>query len=464
MNNLKRYMTGLMALPLWVLLALNVQAQQANWQNLDLQTDGVFGISTEKAYAELLKVKKPAKVKPVLVAVLDSGVDPEHEDLKAVIWVNKKERPGNGKDDDRNGYTDDVNGWNFLGAIHHDTYELTRLVKRGQLRFGNKVKTDIPDTEKPDYEAYQRLLADYQKEVALAKESMAAYAASNEPRADEAVKYFKGKLDYYLNLDYDPAAERNVAAGPTAKNRFYGTNEVKGPDAKHGTHVAGIIAAVRDNELGIKGVADQALIMSIRSTPDGDERDNDVANAIRYAADNGAKIINMSFGKAYSADKQLVDEAVKYAVKKGVLLVHAAGNAGKNLDLEANFPNPDHLGDQVVASWITVGASGWKDDETLKAKFSNYGKTKVDVFAPGVAINSTIPDAKYASFEGTSMAAPVVSGLAALIWTYYPKLKAAQVKEIMMKSVVKREALKDLCVSGGVVNVYEALKLAAMED
>ena len=290
----------------------------------------------------------------------------------------------------------------------------------------------------------------------------------------EGVDHFKSQVEYNLNLDFDPRPI--VGDDPNdVKDRFYGNNDVAGPDALHGSHVAGIIAAVRNNNIGINGVADNVVILPIRNTPNGDERDKDVANGIRYAVDNGAKVINMSFGKGYNWDKKIVDDAVKYAVSKDVLLVHAAGNDNKNLDEAQNFPNPEYLDGGVAASWITVGASGWKNDETVKADFSNYGKTKVDVFAPGVNINSTTPGSKYQKLNGTSMAAPVVAGLAGLIRSYYPNLTATEVKDIIMKSVVKvdqvvkvqqGDAVKDipfadLCISGGIVNAYNALKLAA---
>jgi subtilisin family serine protease len=282
------------------------------------------------------------------------------------------------------------------------------------------------------------------------------------------------RIDYHLNLSYDPRA---IVGDDyfNDKQYYYGNNDITGPDAKHGTHVSGIIGAVRDNIAGVKGVADHVLLMGLRTVPNGDERDKDVANAIRYAVDNGAKVINMSFGKAYSQDKKAVDDAVKYAMSKDVLLVHAAGNDNKNLNIEANYPNRNYEdGSGMAKAWIEVGASDWKDDETLKAPFSNYGKTAVDVFAPGVKINSTVPGSQYEELSGTSMASPVVTGLAALIREYYPKLSAVQVKDIIMKSVVKighnvnvpdgqttkSLPFADLCISGGVVNAYRALQLA----
>lgn len=503
------------------------QEAKPNWFNLDLSTDSVFGISTEKAYTELLKGKKST---PVIVAVADGGVDLNHEDLKRVIWTNKKEKAGNGKDDDKNGYIDDMHGWNFLGnpngtSINHETLELTRMVKAGNERFKGLTDSTVAEKDKVAYTQYLTMREKFEKEYATAnsnyrgiggfkqaldgvvkkigkaeptKADFEAFTPSNdmEERIKGAVlkaldemsfkdlyeneikkgfDYYGEQVKYNYNLDYNP--RDTVGDNPSdTKDRNYGNNDIKGPDALHGTHVAGIIGADRTNKLGIKGVADNVWIMGVRDVPNGDERDKDVANAIRYAADNGAKVINMSFGKAYSPQKAAVDEAVKYAVSKDVLLVHAAGNENINLDKEENYPTNKYLDGGVASSWITVGASGVTDNETLKAPFSNYGKTTVDVFAPGVQIYSTVPEGKYQDLQGTSMASPVVAGLAGLIRSYYPKLTAVQVKEIIMKSVVKiNHSIKnrekngevkeipfaDLCVTGGIVNAYQALKLAA---
>jgi subtilisin family serine protease len=291
----------------------------------------------------------------------------------------------------------------------------------------------------------------------------------------KGVNYYEGKVKYNLNMEFDPRPALVGDNYADSKERFYGNNDIIGPDANHGSHVAGIVAANRNNNIGIKGVADHALIMGVRAVPDGDERDKDVANAIRYAVDNGAKVLNMSFGKGYSWDKKIVDEAVRYAMSKDVLIIQAAGNDNKNLEVERNFPDRRYEGGGIAGAYIVVGASGWVDDATLKASFSNYGKTTVDVFAPGVNVNSTVPGSKYAEFDGTSMAAPVVAGLAALIRSYYPKFSAQKVKDIILNSVVKvnhdvnvtvGEETKsipfaDLSVTGGIVNAYNALKLAA---
>lgn len=502
------------------------QSPKVNWHNLDLKTDSVFGISTEKAYQQLLAHKKAATV---LVAVIDGGVDTAHEDLKSVIWVNPKEQAGNGKDDDHNGYTDDMHGWNFIGGakgdVNYDNLEMVRIIRRDKARFDTLTDATVPASQRAAWEAYRKMDSDYNKNLENAKNTLQGIngfknvldgvltkIGKDSPTLDDfenfkpqgpgethirkivigelkkdpdfkkfkeeelggALKHFEVQVNYQYNLDFDP---RSIVGDNynNAEERYYGNADVTGPNADHGTHVSGIIGAVRDNAIGIKGVADHVRIMAVRVVPDGDERDKDVANGIRYAADNGAKVINMSFGKGYSWNKKVVDEAVKYALSKDVLLVHAAGNDGKDLETETNYPTRIYAdGSGMADAWIEVGASGPYDDSTLVAPFSNYGKTKVDVFAPGVNIYSTTPGSQYANHDGTSMASPVVAGLAALIREYYPKLKAIQVKDIIMRSVVKPDhtvtiavdgasrqvKLSDICVSGGVVNVYQALQLA----
>ncbi len=483
-----------------------------NWYNLDLAKDGVMGISIDKAYAELLRGRV---AKPVIVAIIDGGLDLNHEDLVGKIWVNKREIPGNGKDDDKNGYIDDINGWNFLGSskgsfefandqLVNDVRELGKL-------FLGKDSTGIPQAELAAYRTYVRKRADLETRIAklnvevqntrafladvalvlkkMAKESPSlsdfkAFVPSSAAeakaqnfmvsvlklnpdfegymaRSNAQLKDKENELNYRLNIDYDP---RVAAAEEYARERLYGNPDVAGPvPAAHGTHVAGIIGALRGNGIGIDGVAGPVLLMPIRTIPDGDSREKDVANAIRYAADNGASIINMSFGfSAVSADKEMVIAAVKHAISKGVLFVQAAGNGGEDMDGGVGYPNrKDTKDDYFTKAFIKVSASAFLDDGNLKVPFSNFGKTTVDVFAPGLAINSTIPGNTYEMHSGTSMAAPVVSGLAAVIRAYFPKLSAAQVKQAIVGTVVKREVLAKFCITGGVVNAYGALQLAA---
>ncbi|MDP9040350.1 MAG: S8 family peptidase [Bacteroidota bacterium] len=490
----------------FVLFVVIGNAQKPNWQNLDLKKDSVFGISTEKAYSEILVHKK--EFTPVVVGVIDSGVDTSHEDLKTVIWTNPNEIPGNGIDDEKDGYIDDVHGWNFIGGPHgnikQENLELVRLIRAGKgdsammREYTKQLNTDHQIVE--NVTAYMKILDAIVSKINKDTPTVAdfrAYQPSNPTEEKvrnkmieifgynpdytayhdhlaEYQKHFQDELEYSLNMNFNP---RPVVGDDTLnlRERYYGNNDVTGPGALHGTHVSGIIAAVRNNDTGIQGIADHAWILSIRTVPEGDERDKDVANAIRYAADHGAKVVNMSFGKAYSPDKKIVDEAVKYAMGKDVLLVHAVGNEGKNLDHERNFPSRVYAdGSGMADAWIEVGASGWDNDSTLVAGFSNYGKTSVDVFAPGEKLLSSVPGSKYRVESGTSMASPVVAGLAALIREYFPKLTAVEVKEVIMHSVVKplqniiaRDGsqrlsvpFSEICISGGIVNAYQALLLA----
>ncbi len=494
-----------------------------NWQNLDYSTDSVMGISINKAYNELLKGKK---AQSIIVAVLDGGVEIEHKDLKRVIYKNKKERI-NGKDDDQNGYVDDRNGWNFLGNgdkdINFETLELVRQINKLESKLIGNNLDSVAKANNSDYQNLEAMKAEYKTqyekfnrtflgisgfkkildnvEEKIGKNSLNVegftnfkptqpsevyiknavldvikngdvdYATFKKEEIDTPYDYYNEKVNYQLNLNYNPRKD----IGINNETRFYGNNHVAGPDALHGTHVAGIIAADRKNKIGIKGVADKVKILGVRTVPNGDEHDVDVANAIRYAVDKGAKIINMSFGKSYSNNKKIVDDAVKYAVSKDVLLIHASGNDNNNLDEKNNFPNKRYEdGSGVASSWLEIGASGPLNNESLKASFSNYGKTTVDVFAPGVQIYSTTPNSTYQSLNGTSMAAPVVSGIAALIRSYYPQLTAVQVKQIIMDSSVKinhavtvtvdeeqvQINFSDLSISGGIANAYNALKMA----
>lgn len=518
------------------------------WHLQDQATTGVYGISLDKAY-QFVKGKKS---KTVLVAVIDSGVDTLHEDLKEVLWRNPKEIPGNGVDDDKNGYVDDIYGWNFIGGkdgrnVTVDSYERDRVYHQYKDKYeGKEIDPKSLSKEEADiYEmwsktrdemfgasdgpeidisilkaAYQNLAkSDSMLQIALGKKEFtgkelekaelndlkvmnAKNALYGLMKANEALEitnkeFMEGFRDFVngeqRKADAKELAPKNYRAEIVKDNyhdfndKYYGNNNVfvDNKSAFHGTHVSGIIGAKRNNKIGVDGVADNIRIMTIRAVPDGDEHDKDVALAIRYAVDNGAQVINMSFGKSFSPQKKWVDEAVEYAKSKGVLLVHAAGNDHKNIDTTWNFPNAVYQESKKKASnWITVGASGdlsidQVSEEGIKynsltAGFSNYGKDEVDVFAPGMKIYSTIPGGNaYGNAQGTSMASPVVAGLAALILEYYPNLSAEQVKYVIEKSAVvpafevnvpaseKKVKLSALSKSGGVVNAYEALKLAS---
>lgn len=483
-----------LALTLWF-AALTLSAQTPstprNWFHLHPEADGFQGVSTEKGY-EFVKSKGRTS-RTVVVAVIDSGIDIDHEDLKDNIWVNLKEIPGNGKDDDNNGYIDDIHGWNFIGGRNgshtdKDPLEATRIVAAWSHRFDGKSAKDFKGMERMQFETYQRAKALVEKEAGEATQSLKSYTrikegltslndlakkkgthpvtASNLGSVDisenpelaqakgvaasvlegedtledlieqlqGAVDHFKTAAEYHYNVRFNPRATVVGDNYNDSRERNYGNNDVEGPDPLHGTHVAGIIGAVRNNGLGMDGVADNVKIMVLRAVPDGDERDKDVANAIRYAADNGAQIINMSFGKAFSWDKQAVDEAVQYALSKGVLMIHAAGNESKNIDVHPNFPNRNYATGGVAPHWIEVGALSFKKGPQAIATFSNYGRKQVDIFSPGVKIYATVPNNEYKDLQGTSMAAPVVAGVAAAVWSYYPELTVLELKSVLLKS------------------------------
>lgn len=502
------------------LAAFSQKSAPENWYLLDPKADKVYGLGAEQAYKTL--AGKPSK--PVIVAVIDGGTDVEHEDLKDVIWINSGEIPNNGIDDDKNGYTDDVHGWNFLGGangdINYESTELARMYHRLSKKFKAPDESAFSPEDAKEYEEWKKIRQKFLNDQAtqeqqlksidmvdeflekvkkknngkLSKDALKNYTAENEME----VQLKKGlKLAFTFGLKADELEEqlgkgreqlsnivknnklnadsiREYVVGDHVNDpneRYYGNNHVKGPDALHGSHVAGIVAAMRDNKIGIRGVANNVKIMVVRAVPNGDERDKDIANAIRYAVDNGASIVNMSFGKYYSPDKKVVDEAIRYAMSKDVLLVHAAGNESKDNDIELSFPNRELSSGELASNWINVGASGYKSGKSILGSFSNYGKTKVDLFAPGVNIYSTAPDNKYINESGTSMAAPAVSGAAAIIRSYFPELKAPEVKDLLMRSVVKykkpvnvpgvkkgKNKISELCISGGFINVNNAVR------
>lgn len=489
------------------------QEDLKRWSHLDLVKDTIPGMSVDRAYAELLKDRKAVKV---IVGIVDSGVDIEHEDLKPVIWTNKKEIPGNGIDDDKNGFVDDVHGWNFLGDIVKEHLEYERIVKdkslvdettfqeakklydkkfvdaQNEMSYYTKMSANVEEADKvlqkllgkPIYTA-DDLKAVESKDTLVQKsktlmQRMFSYGLPIAELKSEIQQQIEAKNEILkgqeaLNIDYRKVLGDNPNDITDTK---YGNGNVIGPDKKealHGTHVAGIVAQTRGNGLGGDGVASNNVeILTVRAVPDGDEYDKDIALAIRYAVDNGAKVINGSFGKSFSPHKDWVFDAIKYAAKKDVLFVHAAGNDAKNIDYADNFPNDseDKI-TEIADNVITVGALNFQYDQNIVARFSNIGKINVDVFAPGVQIYATTPENSYQFLQGTSMASPNVAGVAALIRSYYPKLTAAQVKHILMESGVAIDKdvivggnpndvrpFKELSKTGKIVNAYNAVLMA----
>ncbi len=420
-----------------------------NWYN----GEGT-GMQTDKAY-QLLKNKKP---KAVIVAVIDSGVDIEHEDLQGKIWTNEKEIPKNGIDDDKNGYIDDVHGWNFLGNKRGQNLDAARLEKTRILaRLILKYDGIDPSSIKKDaeYELYLKVKSD----VAEARAEFEPYMEMLEQFDAETKKYIIDQMKYNLNVNFNDRAL--IGDNPDDfSDIHYGNPNVEGPDALHGTHVAGIIAAIRGNNKGGDGVADNVKIMSIRTVPNGDEFDKDIYLAVRYAVDNGASVINMSFGKAYSPHQEKVFEAFKYADSKGVLLIHAAGNDAKDIDIEPNYPTSMYsFQDVKLDHFLTIGASTKSKGEELTASFSNFGKKGVDIFAPGFEIYNSVTENQYQNLQGTSMAAPMVAGVAAMLKSYFPSLSMSEIKSIILSSgTTYKGNFQNLSATGKVVNVYNAVK------
>ncbi|MDA7705925.1 S8 family serine peptidase [Flavobacteriaceae bacterium] len=483
-------------------------AEEKEWSHLDLKTDTIPGVSLQRAYKELVKPKS----KTIIVAVIDSGIDIDHEDLKENIWVNSGEIPNNGKDDDANGYIDDVNGWNFLGNASNEQLEYVRLVASGDT--SNPRFTEAKELLSKEYEKtnknkkqYDEILtqlttsdaavAKYLKKTHYTKEDVDGIFTTDWDLLKHAriikqsygfgfdsvealmkdlktgLKAFNERLDYKLNIGFD--GRKIVGDNPNDLNdRNYGNSDVRAKNGRtHGTHVSGIIAAKRNNGIGINGAANNVKIMAIRNTPSGDEYDKDVALGVYYAVDNGAKVINMSFGKSFSPHSDWVRNAIAYAAENDVLIVAASGNDGKNTDLKNYFPNDQiNNGTEVSNTFLKVGSNGPKYGSSLVASYSNYGKSTVDVFAPGSQIYSTYPKESYEFASGTSMAAPLVAGVAALIFSQYPNLSAAQVKQILITSGIainKKMSLGDgttkpfseLSKSGKIINAYNALIMAS---
>ena len=435
---------------------LSVKANAKDWLALDPKTDSIAGISLYKAY-ELLEGKSS---QTIIVAVIDNGVDIDHEDLKNIIWTNKREIPDNGIDDDHNGYIDDIHGWNFRGSkdgtiICNEQAGATQIYFAWKNRFENTDTNLLDLTQKKELSIYNKAKTEYLNKIKTSKDST--------------------ELNYSYNINYN-SSKLIANDSQSSTTHFYGSPYFKLPtDVNHGTYVSGIIAAQRNNGIGTNGIANNVLIMPVvASTQVGDERDKDVSNAIHYAVDNGARIINISFSKVYSTNKKLLDEAIGYAEKKKVLIIHCAGNDGVNIDSFYNYHYPVALYDngKKANNFITVGWSRPLFDYRLAHPNSGYGKESVDLFAPGSDIFTTAPHNGYDFRAGSSMSVPCVTGVAALLLSYFPNLSIIQVKNILLKSTFKPKQMVNkpgtkiqvpfntLSASGGILNAYSAIQMA----
>ena len=536
MHNLRKYiLPPIVSCALFIGLNAFGQGQPkpseppVNWHQLDFKTDGYYGVSLKPAY-QFLKGKVS---KTVIVTTIDSGIDTTQQDLKSILWVNPNEIAGNGVDDDHDGLIDDVHGWDFLGGKNGKTDDSETLEEvRQYYRLKNKYAglTTTPAGQEKEFAFWRNVKTLYDSTLSKAKADLkdisyelnaltetngyikrALHLKSNQTftKVDldkihansdtlrysktiwesvfeqigetknnakqlEDITEFYTRLNNTINPDLDTRKDI-VGDDPDVNDgKPYGNNLLKTPDASHGTAVAGLIGAVRNNGYGIDGIADNVRIMALVASPNGDEYDKDVANAIHYAVDHGARVINMSFGKRISPHKDWVDSAFKYAAAKDVLLVIASGNDNRDVDADPDYPNDSYLDGSTTDNVINVGASGFRADTSLAADFSDYGKNNVDIFAPGVKVTSVDMDAEFDTEDGTSFSAPIVAGIAALVLEYYPNLSAKQLKEAILGSATPLTGLivnkpgtnqkvdfTTLSKTGGIVNAYRALVIAS---
>lgn len=501
------------------------QADLPDWSQMDPDLDGYEGTRTLKLYEYINTMNPSPEPKRIIVAVMDSGFDIEHPGLKDNVWNNEAEINGTpGVDDDNNGFVDDFHGWNFLGKAQSLNLEMTReysrLKKEGVSPddpYYQKVTAEYKEKKKEDEDTYdyiKTLVKEVDEAVAALKEKdyttdpkklMEISETLTGKYKDAAEKILgvymlvglgpdevkKAEKDYEerINILYDLSFEPSSVIGDNPDKldeKNYGDNDVTVKGSAHGTHVAGIIGSTKN---GI-GQAPFVQLMFLRVVPaEGDERDKDIANGIRYAVDNGADIINLSAGKYFARNADYVTDAIKYAESKGVLFVVAAGNEGTNIEATVNYP-PKFIREgtdiKYFSNVLCVGASTWmkswnteKDPNNLARKydlaasFSNYSNKVVDLFAPGVQINSTVPEGKYQRMGGTSMASPNAAGVAAIIKGYFPALTASDIKKILTETVRKYDGLEvkqresrtkvlfsNLSKTGGVIDAMNAFKMA----
>jgi cell wall-associated protease len=512
-----------------------LEDQLRNWQNLDINKDTLAGISLNRAYQEIIKNKKGIQI---AVAVLDTELDINHEDLKSSIWINKKEIPDNDIDDDENGYTDDVHGWNFLGnkkgeVILNQNLSCTRVIRHFKKQFDKNGGKEQFNGNKKDSLLYHKALNICKEEFKNSESSKkrAAFYTKGYPMALATIKrYFPDEKYTYRQVDslykvyendknrqlgddiyfmrdvmkysfnqlyFDNFSKKSDDEFNTTFNDSYHDKDITGDDEDdltdtnygsnnvsknskwvyHATQVSGLIAANRENNIGLQGFSNTIKIIPLCIIANGGtDVDKDQALAIRYATDNGAKVINMSFSKSVSVHPDWLKEALIYAEQRDVLVIKSAGNNTQDNDKEIIYPTDydEETGLEFCNNLITVGAITSHNDKSFLANFTNYGKKNVDIFAPGQDLYTTDATRGYVSNRGTSLACAITSGVAALIRSYYPKLTAKQVKQIILDSGVaydlqvqvpgeKEGVLKpfsEMSKSGKVVNVYNALLMA----
>lgn len=515
------------------------------WYCKDYDIDKLPGISLDKWYNQ--NKKKPKNT--VIVAVIDTQIDKNHEDLQDKIWENSKEIADNNIDDDKNGYIDDIQGWNFTAKkdsyVVWGNFEYIRIVREFKNKFENQTETTVSKNDLYNYKEYLRAKKKLEEELSYYKNRLKSleYSINIFPAVKDSLKHYFPKEDYtYKQLDSlykiykindktfrqrredndrdlgamigfmifrlesseqtlsevieskiqtDSIVNKNlnvnfderkfIGDNPNILEKGYGSKNIsiskEGHRSfqDHNTKVSGIIAANRNNNLGIRGIVQDVKIMPLTISFSGDEHDKDIAMAVYYAVDNGAKVINLSFIKEFSLRQQWVSESFKYAEKHNVLLVHAAGNESFDVDKNPTYPSDNNFDGtgEICNNFINVGSISTRLNNTFVSDFSNYGKLNVDLFAPGDEIYTTAAGNTYKFDSGTSLAAPMVSGTAALIWSYYPNLTAVEVKQIILDSGTsydlevivpgtedKKVPFSELSKSGKVLNVYNAMQLA----
>ncbi len=512
------------------------------WHWKDLEKEGVHGVSLFKAQQMLIDLK--LKPTPIIIAVLDGGIDTSHRLIKPYLWKNPKEIPGNQMDDDKNGYIDDLYGWNFLGNadgenINKAADEKSRIYHRFKNEF-KQIKSDSSNWDqkkKLEYKIWQQAAAeivftdediDNLAFIKMAKnavvkmgnilikeledsnftaEKLEPYQPIGKITADTKIAYLRtlqalgiDKTNGFQSIiedlnEYIAGKELAAVSMETApedlrkqiirddytlfSDQYYGNNNIMGPNAKHGTHVAGLTAGITDTIVTSNSFNNPIQIMGVRVVPDGDEYDKDIALGIRYAVNNGAKVINMSFGKSYSPEQAWVDSAIRYAASKDVLIIHSAGNEAYDLNIKSVYPSPySNVFKDKASNMITVGASS--DPmiaESILTNFSNFGNQIVDLLSPGNKIYSTLPNQNFGFLNGTSMAAPIVSHIAGLLRAYFPKLTAKEIKEIILQScwkpkdenslypIPQKEAsikLNEIAAEGGIINAALCIQHATI--